>query len=134
MRIPIFIFECLCRLRKLTQDRLLSSILNNRKRSPALNRIVCFQSILHFQRSSALVQKIVRFPSQDRLLSTGPFDDNTEFWEFKRVFCSVFLSGSVKTILRAKWSFGVILVIFGHFCKIEKARISAISWADKDSI
>ena len=50
------------------------------------------------------------------------------------MFCSVFLSGSVKTISRVKRSFGVILAIFGHFCKTEKARIGAISWADIVSV
>ena len=49
---------------------------------------------------------------------------------FIDVFCSVFLGGSVETIFRAKRSFGVILAILGHFCKTEKARIGAISWAD----
>ena len=42
----------------------------------------------------------------------------------------VFLCGSIKTILRVKRSFGVILAIFDKFCKTEKARICAISWAD----
>ena len=46
------------------------------------------------------------------------------------MFRSVFLSGSVKTMFRVKRSFGAILAILGHFCKIEKARIGAISWAD----
>ena len=50
------------------------------------------------------------------------------------MFCSVLLSGSVKTILRLKRSFGVILAIFGRFCKTEKARIGAISWADIVSV
>ena len=31
-------------------------------------------------------------------------------------------------------SFGIILAIFGHSCKIEKARIGAISWADIGSV
>ena len=35
--------------------------------------------------------------------------------------------------LEVKRSSGVILAIFGHFCKIEKARIGAISWTDIDS-
>ena len=39
------------------------------------------------------------------------------------MFCSVFLSGSVKTILWVKRSFGVILAIFNHFCKTENARL-----------
>ena len=43
------------------------------------------------------------------------------------MFCSVFLSGSVNTILRVKRSFGVILAIFGNFCKTEKARIALLS-------
>ena len=45
------------------------------------------------------------------------------------IFC-----GSVKTILRVKRSFGVILAVFGHFRKIEKARTGAISWADIGSV
>ena len=50
------------------------------------------------------------------------------------MFRSVFPSGSVNTISRVKRSFGVILAIFGHFCKTEKARIGAISWADIGSV
>ena len=50
------------------------------------------------------------------------------------MFCSVFPSGSDETIVRVKRSSGVILAIFGHFCKIEKARIGAISWADICSV
>jgi len=50
------------------------------------------------------------------------------------MFCSVFPSGSDETIVRVKRSFGVILAIFGHFCKIEKACIGAISWADICSV
>ena len=33
-----------------------------------------------------------------------------------------------------KSSSEVINAIFGHFCKIEKVRIGAISWADIDSV
>ena len=40
----------------------------------------------------------------------------------------------MKTISRVKRSFGVILAIFGHFCKTKKARIGAISWADIGSV
>ena len=50
------------------------------------------------------------------------------------MFCLVLLGGSVETILRVKRSFGVILVIFGHFCKTEKARIGAISWTEIGSV
>ena len=32
--------------------------------------------------------------------------------------------------MRVTRSSGVILALFGHFCKIEKAHIGAISWAD----
>ena len=46
------------------------------------------------------------------------------------MFCILFLGDSIKTIWRVKRSSGVILAIFGHFCKIEKARISAIWWTD----
>ena len=55
---------------------------------------------------------------------------NNEFSETKRVFCSLFLSGSVKTIFRVKMSFGVILAILDHFCKTEEAHIGATSWTD----
>ena len=49
------------------------------------------------------------------------------FRKLKECFVqSVFLSGSVKTILRVKRSFGVILAIFGHFCKTEKADIGSV--------
>ena len=41
-----------------------------------------------------------------------------------------FVKFSVKTISGLKRSFGVILAIFGRFCKTEKARIGAISWVD----
>ena len=54
------------------------------------------------------------------------------FFKTKRVFCSVFLGGSVQIILKVKRSFGVILAISGHFCKIEKAHIGAMSWTDID--
>ena len=47
------------------------------------------------------------------------FDENNEFKKTKRVFCSVFPSGSDNTIARPKRSSGVILAIFGHFCKID---------------
>ena len=50
------------------------------------------------------------------------------------MFCSVFPSGSDETINRLKRSSGVILAIFSHFCKTEKARIGAISWADIGSV
>ena len=50
------------------------------------------------------------------------------------MFCSVFPSGSDETIVRLKRSSGVILAIFGHFCKIEKARIGAISWTEISSV
>ena len=50
------------------------------------------------------------------------------------MFCSVFPSGSDETIVRLKRSSGVILAIFRRFCKIEKARIGAISWADIGSV
>ena len=62
------------------------------------------------------------------------FDENNEFWKTKRIFCSVFPSGSDETIVRLKRSSGVILAIFGHFCKIEKARIGSISWTDIGSV
>ena len=44
------------------------------------------------------------------------------------------LSGSVKNIFRIKRSFGLILAIFGHFCRTENARISVISWTDIGSV
>ena len=50
------------------------------------------------------------------------------------MFRLVFLGGSVKTIFRVKRSSEVILAIFGHFCKIEKARNGAISRADIGNI
>ena len=50
------------------------------------------------------------------------------------MFRSVFISGSDETIVRVKRSSEVILAIFGHFCKIEKAHIGAISWTDKCSV
>ena len=56
------------------------------------------------------------------------------FRKLKECFFSVFLSNSVKTIFRIKRSFGVILVILGHFCKTEKARTGAISWTDIGSV
>ena len=49
------------------------------------------------------------------------FDEINEFQKTKIVFCSVFPSGLDETIVRLKRSFGVILAIFGHFCKIEKS-------------
>ena len=55
---------------------------------------------------------------------------NNEFYKTKKVFCSVFPSSSDETIVRVKRSSGVILAIFGHFSKIEKARIRATSWTD----
>ena len=63
------------------------------------------------------------YQSMIRLLFLLLFDGNNEFKEIKRLFCLVFLDGSVKTILRV-----------GHFCKIEKAHISAISWVDIGSV
>ena len=48
------------------------------------------------------------------------FDENNEFSKTKRVFCSVFPSGSHETDLRVKRLSWVILAIFGHFCKIKK--------------
>ena len=40
------------------------------------------------------------------------FDENNEFWKTKRIFCSVFPSGSDETIVRLKRSSGVILASF----------------------
>ena len=62
------------------------------------------------------------------------FDENNKFLKTKRVFSSVFPSGSDETIMRLIRSSGVTLANFGHFCKIEKARIDAISWADIGSV
>ena len=52
------------------------------------------------------------------------------------MFCLVFLGGSVKTILRVKRSSEVILAIFGHFCKIKKARhlVGGYRWCLNSSI
>ena len=50
-------------------------------------------------------------------------DENIEFLEIKRVFCSIFLCGSVMTMFRASRSFGVILAIFVK----SKTRASAPS-------
>ena len=50
------------------------------------------------------------------------------------MFCLVCLGGSVKFILKVKRSSEVILAIFDHFCKTEKARIGAISWVDIGSV
>ena len=55
------------------------------------------------------------------------FDKNNEFLKTKSMYCSVFPSGSDKTIVKVKRSSGVISEIFDHFCKIGKARIDAIS-------
>ena len=55
-------------------------------------------------------------------------------YTFKKVICLVFDGVSVKTISRVKRSSEVIWAIFDHFCKIEKARIGAISWADIGSV
>ena len=59
---------------------------------------------------------------------------NNEFYKTKRVFCSFFLDGSIKTILRVKRSSGVILAISGHFFTIEKARMGAILLATIGSL
>ena len=40
----------------------------------------------------------------------------------------------VTTISRTKRSFGVILAVFGNFCKTETAHIGAISWVDIGSV
>ena len=56
------------------------------------------------------------------------FNENNGFKKIKRVFCSVFHSDSEETIVRFKRSSGVILAIFGHFGKIEKAHIGEIYW------
>ena len=53
------------------------------------------------------------------------FDENNEFQKNKRIFGSVFPSGSDETMVRSS---GVILAIFGHFGKIEKAHIGEIYW------
>ena len=48
------------------------------------------------------------------------------FKKTKKVFCLVFLDRSEETNSRVKRSSWVILAIFDHFCKIEKAHIGAI--------
>ena len=56
-------------------------------------------------------------------------DKNNEFEETKSVLFS-FPQRFSEDDFRVQRSFWVILAIFGHFCKTEKARIGAISWAD----
>ena len=46
----------------------------------------------------------------------------------------MFPSSLDETIVRVKRSYGVILAIFGHFCKIEKANIGAIRWKDVGNV
>ena len=51
--------------------------------------------------------------------------------ELKECFLKYFLAVQIRPF---RGSFGVIFAIFGHFCKTEKARIGAISWAYTASV
>ena len=56
------------------------------------------------------------------------------FKKTKKVFCSVFPGRSEETNSRVKTSSWVILAIFDHFCKIEKAHIGVIPWTGVGSV
>ena len=77
--------------------------------------------LLHMSHIIVIVSRI----TAEIVLSLYP-DENDKFSKTKRIFCSVYLSGSDKPIERIKRSSGVILAILSHFHKIEKAHIGAI--------
>ena len=50
------------------------------------------------------------------------------------IHISLIHSKADETDSMVKRSSAVILAIFGHFCKIEKAHIGAVSWTDTGSV
>ena len=79
-----------------------------------------------------------RNPLSDHPIFGNIFQD-LSIWVKELKDCFVQFSSAtqwrlVTTISRTKRSFGVILAVFGNFCKTETAYIGAISWVDIGSV